>query len=414
MSSSKRQERSTEYLTGLRGIAALFVYNFHLVYPFTQKSIEPFHSWSESSLLQLPVIRLFYCGSAMVALFFALSGFVLSIKPVQLTKQERWSELSASISSSIFRRGWRLYLPCVPATFMIMLATYFRLYDHNVPDKLFATGVPVELDTLAEQLWDWMMFCFWSLMDIFSISAPYPKSIYGAHLWTIPREFRSSMILYLSFLGLGRMRDGAFMVSVLLIGTFCYMHGLWDVSTFLVGWVLAKYADSPMLLSLGKRSRKWSTSIILVLGIYLTSLPTDQDGHHQEGHFGLVGSRLTMVIGVSLVLASIVHNDTIQDFLSMSPIRWLGDISFSLYIIHFPIHHIIGWRMVTWFSTKADGSLVVGILATWILLTPVVCVLAWMYTLLVDRNAIYFARWLEGMSFSQDGEKGYQQLQQEV
>jgi len=152
----------------------------------------------------------------------------------------------------------------------------------------------------------------------------------------------------------------------------------------------------------------------LAFGVYLTSLPTDQDGHHQEGHFGLVGTRLTMVIGVSLILASVVHNDAVQDFLSMSLIRWLGDISFSLYIIHFPIHHIIGWRMVTWFSTKAGGSLVVGILATWILLTPVVCVLAWIYTLLVDRNAIYFARWLEGMSFSQDREKGYEQLQQEV
>jgi hypothetical protein len=56
-------------------------------------------------LFQLPIFRLFYSGPPMVAIFFVISGFALSLKPLSLIRVEDWEQSLHTMASLIFRRG---------------------------------------------------------------------------------------------------------------------------------------------------------------------------------------------------------------------------------------------------------------------------------------------------------------------
>lgn len=88
----------TSYLDGLRGVAALFVVFAHYEATYFPSLDAAWHAGisrdagvedaqsgehqSNSNLLQLPIIRAVYKGPFMVAIFFVVSGQVLSQKPL--------------------------------------------------------------------------------------------------------------------------------------------------------------------------------------------------------------------------------------------------------------------------------------------------------------------------------------------
>ena len=120
----------TAYLNGLRGIAAFCVWCQHFLTDYYQG--EPLWGYSSRPediwVTQLPFIRLIYSGSFMVAIFFILSGFVLSHKPLQYVRSHEDSALLNNLASSVFRRGPRLFLPIIPplvfAAFCVHLGVY--------------------------------------------------------------------------------------------------------------------------------------------------------------------------------------------------------------------------------------------------------------------------------------------------
>ncbi|KAM3072208.1 hypothetical protein ACMFMF_007602 [Clarireedia jacksonii] len=107
------------YLDGLRGIAAFIVYVDHFSAPHFKGMLDSYGSTpNDNSILQLPIIRLLYNGGPMVCLFFVISGTVLSLKPLTLQNAQHWMHVYQTLSSSVFRRLIRLYLPTTIVTFL--------------------------------------------------------------------------------------------------------------------------------------------------------------------------------------------------------------------------------------------------------------------------------------------------------
>jgi hypothetical protein len=112
-----KELHETAYLDGLRGFACYAVFFAHHT---TAYCFEVWHPYGEGGNLhfvqtnyffQLPIVRLMFNGQAAICVFFVLSGYVLSYKPLKLIHAHDYEKLQGCLASSIFRRWWRLFLP---------------------------------------------------------------------------------------------------------------------------------------------------------------------------------------------------------------------------------------------------------------------------------------------------------------
>jgi peptidoglycan/LPS O-acetylase OafA/YrhL len=78
--------------------------------------------------------------------------------------------------------------------------------------------------------------------------------------------------------------------------------------------------------------------------------------------------------------------------------RYMGDISFSLYVFHVPLYLTVG-RWITVHLIKSTGSHNLGFVIGGGLLTAVLIVVADIQWRAVDMNSVKFARWLEEKVF---------------
>lgn len=102
----------------------------HLTIAFARWIVIPCHGKGGLMLLmQRPIFRLVGQGAAWVALFFILSGFVNSLKPVKLARAGSIEPALSNLAVSSFRRSFRLVLPATAATILSWLITQFGAYE---------------------------------------------------------------------------------------------------------------------------------------------------------------------------------------------------------------------------------------------------------------------------------------------
>ena len=127
-------DRPTDFLDGMRGFASFIVFVWHCVYPIYANPELGF--WSNQGrandhyFTQLPIIRLVYSGHVCMLLFFVISGFSISLKPLRLAREGAHEALFAALASAVLRRTSRLYLPCIAITFMVFLLVCLGGYNY--------------------------------------------------------------------------------------------------------------------------------------------------------------------------------------------------------------------------------------------------------------------------------------------
>ncbi|KAH0362151.1 hypothetical protein KCU65_g8217, partial [Aureobasidium melanogenum] len=410
--------KPTAWLDGMRGIAALMVCFYHLSY----STHDVYTGWSEGhhEFLRLPFIKGLYNGSTMVAIFFVLSGYALSYKPVKQMRDGEYEALFSGLSSSVFRRVVRLYLPCVASTFVIVVFLRLGFYSRTrelATDAKRLPGVrehhPWRYEALIEQLWIWIR-SFWGFMNPFS-AAGIGKGIYmDGHLWTIPVEYKASIILYVTHLGLSRLRPVLRMLSLICLLIWAHRVDYWTMFLFYGGFL---FAELDIRRSASKAAHKtdssstsrilWSALYITVFlcGIFLAGQPESNTKNTAVWStiipltpaYSIDKWRYWTSWGALLIVWSTSNDPLLQRIFTNSVSQYLGRISFSLYLVHGSIIHTLGYGLLQtlWSIIGEDRKETCFVLMA----VCVVVVTIWwadVFMRLVDIPSVNFARWLEG------------------
>ena len=181
----RKQLRRTAYLDGLRGFAALLVYwHHHQLWAHEQGSNTTImeDAWGYEGNYRFATMhgfRTFFTGGHYsVTVFFVISGYLLSTKPLSLIQAGELGKLGDNLASALFRHWLRLYIPVIATTFLYMTSWHVFGYWTFAEHK----------SSFGEELWNWYVelknFSF-----VFSTSGD-PWFTYNFHAWSIPAELR--------------------------------------------------------------------------------------------------------------------------------------------------------------------------------------------------------------------------------
>lgn len=316
-----------DFLDGLRGLAALVVVFGHF--------------WPYEFLRMIPLVNLVFDTKLAVAIFFVLSGVVLSRSASNYNNDTRW------LLYSIIARYIRLMVPILLVTGVVLV-----LFEC---DLFFTDGIPKLFDS-----WEvWKIFyrfehdlldgVFFSLFNVFFNYDP--SQTYIPPAWTMKAELLGSVLLFLFIWLLSFFKINKVNVSLIIIGAVVlffsryYVPALYYFAYFLVGFgINILYSNSFN----GLRVPLW----VVFLWALVKSLFSCASLSYLFSDF------IFAAVLVFLVMA----NPEMKAFFSKGFFTYLGFVSFPLYLIHSPVIASFGLYNFIWMSalgfSEAVGSVV--------------------------------------------------------
>lgn len=420
----------TAYLDGLRGFAAFLVYwGHHRSLAYEQHPDEGafdngYGYGGKYFFACLPVVRMFFSGGGFsVAVFFVISGYVLSARPLSLIHSGDLTKFYESVASGLFRRWARLYIPCFATTFLF--ATSWHAFG-------LSTRFPAHKLSYPAEVWSWLVeFKNWSFIfredggNFFS---------YNLHLWSIPVEFRGSVTIYSTLVALSTCSRDARLAAV--VGLIFYLlfvvEGSW-LSMFLAGMLvcdlnlLAESGELPRYFPTFKRHQKRIFYIMLVISMLFAGVPSSYPASFilkdtpGWSYLSFLLPRemkefkwFYLFWSATFLVALTPNIPWLKRFFETSFCQYLGRISFAFYLVHGPVLETLGQRL--YLAAGWEREEVPDDLASWVnifplpmvgphgmalsfllphlVLLPVTFWTAEVATKLFDDPAIRFPRWL--------------------
>ncbi|KAI0179304.1 acyltransferase [Hypoxylon sp. FL1284] len=426
----------TAYLDGMRGLAALFVFFCHYFYTAFRIAEGWGRDGDNHQFWRLPFIRLLYSGPSMVCIFFVISGYALSLKPLKQARNRSFDGFSQTMTSFIFRRFFRLYLPPFISTFGVLILLRLGIYEMTrdfASDRQYVHNViehhPVLEETTRAQLWHWMREMY-DFVHIWGWEKFGGATGYDVHLWTIPVEFRCSMMLFLVMLGTARLRSGFRFLCIGILMWFVLRSDRWEMLLFLSGTVIAELdlirgahepsapqqPSAPLaLLPIGntpesapakRSSGSYFWVVLSIPALYLMSEP-------DAGPTGVPGweyletlipewfsdkYRYYQMIGSILFVVCAARSAGWQRVFNTPLVQYFGRISYALYLMHGPVTHTAGFAIQrrAWALTGTEGyAYNSGMVLASLINIPLVIWAADVFWRAVDTPTVRFAKWLE-------------------
>jgi peptidoglycan/LPS O-acetylase OafA/YrhL len=305
-----------DFLDGLRGWAALVVVFSHLWGQFA-RHVTPFYD--------TPPMRLLSCGHVAVVVFFVLSGAALSLHFVRTLRP-------VPIASAIAARYVRLVLPITGTTLIVWALLAAGLAGSDEAGRLghseIFLGARYGLQTpFTEAL-------AFSLRDVLFHYRPWET--FNWSLWTMPVEFMGSVMIYALLAAFARLRRLGPAQRALLaggLGAALLLAGKPLAACFAVGYVVAEWVVHPALPPRAMRHAGLAALAACVASaafVFATGREDDASA---------------TVLASCLVLAA-ASWAPLRRALSAPVSRWLGRVSFPLYLIHVPVIACMGFFLV--------------------------------------------------------------------
>ena len=318
MQTADKGQRAQE-IDGIRGWAAMVVLLFHLLYE-TFGAVLP---WTRH-----PAVFAVLNGPLAVFVFFVLSGDALSIGYLASGRRQ-------TLDSLAVRRYLRLTIPIAISTFVLLVLLSSGLVFNKPAGLIVESGWLASFLNFEPSIASYLRYV---LIEVYSPAKVYgaPVTQYNPMLWTMPVELAGSVLILLVWYlaaGLKRARHVLAVVSLLLAALGSYY------ALFFVGMLFSVFRQSGTL----DRLRKHSAWQVAAPALFLMSI----FGHGMlENQAGV--RHLTILSAAVTVFCAYTSNPLLWIFRS-APSRFLGHISFPLYLIHLSV--IVSFT--SWWIVKA-------------------------------------------------------------
>jgi peptidoglycan/LPS O-acetylase OafA/YrhL len=362
--------RNTAWLDGLRGLAAFEVFIFHYDDGWVDRTL----GWGTGDFLdpawwRAPFIRTFFAaGDAAVCLFFAISGYVLSHRILTLYRQRRHEEAYSSLSSAVFRRAIRLYMPVAIETFILMLLCRW----FNFPKPVVYESAETFLGEISQYITSFVHLLLplrypdrWDMVI---------NRYDGGISWTIPLEYYGSIVIFVVLLFVSRVRNMAVRLTLILAMVWqSFIKDDWIAGQFLLGMAFADWQIGKEFAKKRQQGptiarKQWLHSIlawmIFLFGFYMAGLPLFHLKKAENGgvddlfsrpfynwisrplaYYGLYQNRQTdrylqCLAGFAL-LVGVGETPILRRIMETRFVQYLGRISFGLYLCHIFLHALL-------------------------------------------------------------------------
>lgn len=316
-------------LEGLRGIAAAIVVLYHMVLAFTPKGVGvvPHGHGAFDTFTQFILGML--NGGAAVAVFFVLSGFILSLP---FARDRRISRVLVALLKRWPRLACLTVIACLFAFVLISWSGQdYKDAAHVIGAKWLAThgNAPIRPEHLT-----WEGALREGLLDVFTNG----EVKFDSPLWTMRIELFGSFAIFLAAPVLFAIQN--WVLRLTLVGLAFYVTGTGYPFTFfadfLTGTVLAMlFAENKLPELDGK-----AAIILGGLGIYLFSFTYEQALLiHKPLKIWLPAeySHYVWDAGAVLIIIVLLGNPAVRRVFSGNWAVWLGLLSFPIYLLHGPI-----------------------------------------------------------------------------
>ncbi|MEN3940362.1 acyltransferase [Prosthecobacter sp. SYSU 5D2] len=260
----------------------------------------------------------FFNAKSAVAFFFVLSGYVLHLSLKNKTLTPR------SYASFMVKRVFRLY-----PLFYVSLAL----------GALVLLGLPLSsIESLVNSYFTYETIrqnhhdVFQWLMQTTMVMPPIENTFFNPPMWTLTAELRISILFPLLSALLAILHWRIALAVTLLI--FCASPTLADftiptigmIPLFALGIILARLVET-------KPAMKVPTAGLLVTGILLYCAATWLD----RKSIGVLGQFYVAGLGSAMIMLATIKNSFLSTSLSRPWLVSLGQCSYGIYILHFPI-----------------------------------------------------------------------------
>lgn len=345
------------HFDGMRGIAALMVLLSHWVCTFH------YHWYEGDDWFGAMPIRLLYDGELAVALFFVISGFVLSAGYFKHTDKQL-------VLLMFIKRYPRLMIPVWSAVAFSYLFFELEVYQFTAFRNMVESPW---LNKLFTETISWQH----TLKNIgyeFLLKHNFPTPI-NPVLWTLAIELKGSFLVFGILLLLPK-NELRYIIYVVLAAWFYPSYYL----LFIAGVAMCDMHTNRL------RQFQFSTSTIsglFLFAVVLTCLPHLKN----TGEWPIKPTFIAAIIFVMMM----VFNVNIQKlFRSKFPAQ-LGKISFSLYLFHLPLFFITVYPIYYWVMRTTHHTITAEMVALFIGV-PLILLMVGGILNHVDRFAISFAR----------------------
>ncbi|TGJ69991.1 hypothetical protein EYR41_005989 [Orbilia oligospora] len=454
----------TAWLDGLRGVACVAVVIHHYAYGFSKNLEYPYDGKGQTGWLQLPIIKLIHHGPPMVKIFYIISGFALTVKAVRITRVPRKNTLDSpallhNLSSSIWKRFLRLFIPCAGGYLLCWLMVSAGLFEIYPADThpTWITGTIERRPPMKGSLWSQLVYTFWDFyafaFKVTFLGASDESYNTDVHLWTIPIEFRCSLQLFIIVVGGCMLQRWLRIFCLPILCAYTLYNNAWGLSLFAFGYFLGELhsdrvvaVSSPIPASTKEIPERFlrlkgilRTSLLTFMvttGLYLASYPRKMEAGQKSTSTGYqflfpwtpskypiggVNARYDkshdfwQSIGAILISWALLYMPRAQRLiLSNRPVQYFGKISFALYVMHGHVHRSLGyWIVLTgsrftgivrWNDKSGQWDLISGhdqthsmivVIGFFFITFPVTVWWADVFWRGVDMQSVRFLRWLE-------------------